>query len=171
MLNQLNHPDRKIWTVEDPVRITQPGIRQVEVNVKGNVSIPDTVQTVLKADPDVVMISDLKGREATDVAIEAALSGRLVMSALHTSNAVESIERILDLGVDKMDFADSLIGVLTQRLIKTLCISCKKPYQPEKDELEHMATEYCKQISEGFTRKDPTILTVKKQINEWKERF
>lgn len=171
LLNHLNQPDRKIWTAEDPVRITQPGIRQVDVNDNAKVSFADAVKSFLNADPDIIMISDMRDPETAKIAIEAALTGQMVMSTLHTSNAAESLARMLDMGMDRFNFADALLGVLTQRLVRTLCISCKKPYRPEKKELVYLASEYCREMSDDGSRKDPTNAAIKQQISEWEEKF
>jgi len=143
MLGYINTPARKIWTVEDPVEITQPGLRQVQVNNKIGLSFASVVHSFLRADPDVIMVGEMRDQETTKAAIEASLTGHLVLSTLHTNTAPESVTRLLDLGMDPFNFADSLLAVLAQRLAKSLCAKCKQAYIPDAQELELLLTEYC----------------------------
>ena len=127
VLNYLNGPERKIWTAEDPVEITQPGLRQVEVNDKVGMTFA-TLRCArsLRADPDIIMVGEMRDHETASTAVEASLTGHLVLSTLHTNSAAESIVRLLDMDMDPFNFADAMIGVLSQRLTRTLCTSCKK---------------------------------------------
>lgn len=143
MLGDINTPARKIWTVEDPVEITQPGLRQVQVNNKIGLSFANVIRSFLRADPDVIMVGEMRDQETTKAAIEASLTGHLVLSTLHTNTAPESVTRLLDLGMDPFNFADALLAVLSQRLAKSLCAKCKQAYTPDANELDLLLTEYC----------------------------
>lgn len=142
LLGYINTPERKIWTAEDPVEITQAGLRQVQVNAKIGWTFASAMRSFLRADPDVIMVGEMRDEETTKIGIEASLTGHLVLSTLHTNSAPESVTRMLDLGMDPFNFADALLGVLAQRLAKSLCPKCKQSYTPKKAELETLATEY-----------------------------
>ena len=142
LLGHINTPKRKIWTVEDPVEISQPGLRQVQVNTKIDLTFASVIRSFLRADPDVIMIGEMRDQETTKIAIEASLTGHLVLSTLHTNTAPESVVRLLDLGMDPFNFADALLAVLAQRLLKTLCTKCKQPYVPETQELDALLSEF-----------------------------
>lgn len=142
LLSHINKPERKIWTAEDPVEITQKGLRQVQVNPKIGWSFAEAMRSFLRADPDVIMVGEMRDEETTKIGIEASLTGHLVLSTLHTNSAPESITRMLDLGMDPFNFADALLGILAQRLAKSLCDKCKVAYTPTADELHTLAEEY-----------------------------
>lgn len=142
LLGHINTPDRKIWTAEDPVEITQAGLRQVQVNAKIGWTFAGAMRSFLRADPDVIMVGEMRDQETTKIGIEASLTGHLVLSTLHTNSAPESIVRMLDLGMDPFNFADALLAILAQRLAKTLCPKCKEAYTPEDSEIEELALEY-----------------------------
>jgi len=143
VLRQLNTPDVKIWTAEDPVEITQPGLRQVQVQPKIDWTFAGAMRAFLRADPDVIMVGEMRDAETTKIGIEASLTGHLVLSTLHTNSAAESIVRMLDMGMDPFNFADALIGILSQRLARKLCSSCKRPRVLSDEELMDLAGEYC----------------------------
>ena len=143
LLGYINSPKRKIWTAEDPVEITQAGLRQVQVNPKIGWTFATAMRSFLRADPDVIMVGEMRDEETTKVAIEASLTGHLVLSTLHTNSAAESVVRLLDLGMDPFNFADALQAVLAQRLVKSLCPQCKESYDAEHSEIEDLAHEYC----------------------------
>ncbi len=164
VLNYLNGTERKIWTAEDPVEITQPGLRQVEVNDKVGMTFAAAMRAFLRADPDIIMVGEMRDHETASTAVEASLTGHLVLSTLHTNSAAESIIRLLDM--DPFNFADAMIGVLSQRLTKTLCTSCKKPYVPEARELEFLAAEYCSEAIPDGSRSAATDEEVAAQIED-----
>jgi type II secretory ATPase GspE/PulE/Tfp pilus assembly ATPase PilB-like protein len=141
-LNVINTAERKIWTAEDPVEITQRGLRQVQVNSKIGFNFAAAMRSFLRADPDVIMVGEIRDRETAEIGIEASLTGHLVLSTLHTNSAVETITRLLEMGMDPFNFADALLGVLAQRLARTICGSCKEPYHPTKEELDGLAYGY-----------------------------
>ena len=141
-LNAINVPSRKIWTAEDPVEVTQSGLRQVQVNPKIGFNFAAAMRSFLRADPDVIMVGEIRDHETAEVAVEASLTGHLVLSTLHTNSAVETVTRLLEMGIDRFNFADSLLGVLAQRLARTLCVECKESYHPPKDEYDALAGGY-----------------------------
>jgi len=145
VLKFLNTPDTKIWTAEDPVEITQKGLRQVQVNRKAGLDFAAVMKAFLRADPDIIMVGEMRDKETTATGIEASLTGHLVFATLHTNSAPESIIRLLDMGMDPFNFSDALLGILAQRLAKRLC-SCKQPYTPESAELTAFLREYCEEL-------------------------
>jgi type II secretory ATPase GspE/PulE/Tfp pilus assembly ATPase PilB-like protein len=143
VLGHINTPETKIWTAEDPVEITQKGLRQVQVNRKAGLDFATLMRAFLRADPDVIMVGEMRDAETAAVGIEASLTGHLVLSTLHTNSAPESIVRLLDMGMDPFNFADALLGVLAQRLARRLCPSCREAYHPDEAEITHLLDEYC----------------------------
>ncbi len=141
-LSYLNKPDRKIWTAEDPVEITQDGLRQVQVNPKIGFGFHDALRSFLRADPDVIMIGEMRDSETAKIAIEASLTGHLVFSTLHTNSAPETVVRLIEMGMDPYNFADALLGVVAQRLARKLCSKCREHYHPEKEEYENLVRAY-----------------------------
>ncbi|NTV11256.1 MAG: Flp pilus assembly complex ATPase component TadA, partial [Zoogloea sp.] len=146
ILSYINTPETKIWTAEDPVEITQKGLRQVQVNRKAGIDFATMMRAFLRADPDVIMVGEMRDHETVSVGIEASLTGHLVFSTLHTNNAPESVVRLLDMGMDPFNFADALLGVLAQRLAKRLCTECRQEYRPSEDEIRLLLDEYCEDL-------------------------
>ncbi len=142
-LSYINTPERKIWTAEDPIEITQHGLRQVQVNPKIGWTFAGALRSFLRLDPDVIMVGEMRDAETVKIGLEASLTGHLVLSTLHTNSAVESVVRLLDMGADPFQFSDALLGVLAQRLARRLCPECRTPYAPATDELRALAQEYC----------------------------
>lgn len=142
VLKHINTDERKIWTAEDPVEITQEGLRQVQVHPKIGFTFAAAMRAFLRADPDVIMIGEMRDKETADIAIEASLTGHLVLSTLHTNSAVETVTRLLDMGCDSFNFADSMLGILAQRLCKTICTACKEVYQPSRQEYDELVCGY-----------------------------
>ena len=145
VLKFLNTPDTKIWTAEDPVEITQKGLRQVQVNKKAGLDFATVMKAFLRADPDIIMVGEMRDKETTGIGIEASLTGHLVFATLHTNSAPESITRLLDMGMDPFNFSDALLGILAQRLAKRLC-GCRQTYTPEAAELTSFLREYCEEL-------------------------
>ena len=141
-LHEINKPDRKIWTAEDPVEITQYGLRQVQVQSKIGFDFAAAMRAFLRADPDVIMVGEMRDFETAKTGVEASLTGHLVFSTLHTNSAPETIVRLLDMGIDPLNFADALLGILAQRLVRTLCKKCKEPYHPDRVEYEDIVQSY-----------------------------
>ncbi|MFC1844681.1 ATPase, T2SS/T4P/T4SS family [Thermodesulfobacteriota bacterium] len=138
----INKPERKIWTAEDPVEITQVGLRQLQVNLKAGPTFAQAMRAFLRADPDVIMVGEMRDHETVKMGIEASLTGHLVFSTLHTNSAPETITRLIDMGMDPFNFADALLGILAQRLTRILCPDCKEPYHPDKIEFDHIRDLY-----------------------------
>ena len=153
-LAALNTRDRKIWTAEDPVEITQRGLRQVQVNAKIGFPFAAALRAFLRADPDVIMVGEIRDRETAEIALEAALTGHLVLSTLHTNSTVETITRLLDLGMDPFTFADALLGVMAQRLARTLCPQCKESYHPSPEDYTALAQGYDPEAFAQFAMPD-----------------
>jgi type II secretory ATPase GspE/PulE/Tfp pilus assembly ATPase PilB-like protein len=141
-LRYINKPEVKIWTAEDPVEITQEGLRQVQVHPKIGLNFAAAMRSFLRADPDIIMVGEMRDRETLSTGIEASLTGHLVFSTLHTNSAPETITRMLDMGMDPFNFADALLGILAQRLVRTLCEDCKEAYHPSKEEFDSMVRAY-----------------------------
>jgi type II secretory ATPase GspE/PulE/Tfp pilus assembly ATPase PilB-like protein len=141
-LHEINKPDRKIWTAEDPVEITQQGLRQVQVQPKIGFDFAAAMRSFLRADPDVIMVGEMRDFETAKIGIEASLTGHLVFSTLHTNSAPETIVRLLDMGIDPLNFADALLAILAQRLVRTLCIRCREPYHPNRNEYDEIMMSY-----------------------------
>ncbi|EAR62373.1 GspE/PulE family protein [Neptuniibacter caesariensis] len=142
LLATLNTPERKIWTAEDPVEITQPGLQQVQIQPKTGFTFAAALRSFLRADPDIILIGEMRDQETAHAAVEASLTGHLVLSTLHTNSAPETITRLLDLGIDPVSFSDALLGVLAQRLVRTLCPSCRKPYKASTEEIAFLKRRY-----------------------------
>lgn len=141
-LHHINRPDRKIWTAEDPVEITQYGLRQVQVQPKIGFDFAAAMRSFLRADPDIIMVGEMRDFETAKTGVEASLTGHLVFSTLHTNSAPETIVRLLDMGIDPLNFADALLGILAQRLVRTLCKKCKEQYHPSKEEYDEIVESY-----------------------------
>lgn len=141
-LGHINTPEKKIWTAEDPVEITQYRLRQVQVNPKIGLTFASAMRAFLRADPDVIMVGEMRDNETARMGIEASLTGHLVLSTLHTNSAPETITRLIDMGIDAFNFADALRGILAQRLVGTLCPQCKMSYHPDQAEYDHIKQLY-----------------------------
>ena len=146
ILGHLNTPERKIWTAEDPVEITQRGLRQVQINRKAGMDFATVMRAFLRADPDVIMVGEMRDHETVSIGIEASLTGHLVLSTLHTNSAPESVIRLLDMGMDPFNFSDALLGVLAQRLARRLCPSCREPYLADETEVDELCVEYASEL-------------------------
>ncbi|MBU0499494.1 MAG: Flp pilus assembly complex ATPase component TadA [Gammaproteobacteria bacterium] len=165
VLRELNTAERKIWTVEDPVEITQTGLRQLQVNPQINLTFANAMRAFLRADPDIIMVGEMRDAETISTAIEASLTGHMVFSTMHTNSAPESITRLLDMGMDPFNFADALVGVLAQRLTRRLCPECKTAYRPEPAEIDALLREYC----HDFKFSDPA--EAERLIGETRQRW
>jgi type II secretory ATPase GspE/PulE/Tfp pilus assembly ATPase PilB-like protein len=141
-LGYINKIETKIWTAEDPVEITQKGLRQVQVQSKIGFDFAAAMRAFLRADPDVIMVGEMRDKETTSIGIEASLTGHLVFSTLHTNSAPESITRLLDMGMDPFNFSDAILGILAQRLARTMCKNCKEPFHPTQEEYDELIREF-----------------------------
>ncbi|WP_242394499.1 type II secretion system ATPase GspE [Anaeromyxobacter oryzisoli] len=133
-LAQINSPDLNILTIEDPVEIPLKGVGQVQVNPKIELTFANGLRSFLRQDPDVIMVGEIRDLETADIAIQASLTGHLVLSTVHTNDAAGAITRLVDMGVQPFLVASSLVGVLAQRLVRVLCPECKRPYVPTAEE-------------------------------------
>ncbi|MCX7627979.1 MAG: ATPase, T2SS/T4P/T4SS family [Methylophilaceae bacterium] len=170
-LGYINTPETKIWTAEDPVEITQKGLRQVQVNKKAGLDFATVMKAFLRADPDVIMVGEMRDKETVSTGIEASLTGHLVFATLHTNSAPESIIRLLDMGMDPFNFADALLGILAQRLAKRLCGDCKEAYTPDANELKSMLNEYCLELKNTSTWKKDPDAAYKGIYQEWVKNY
>ncbi len=148
ILGYINKPERKIWTAEDPVEITQKGLRQVQMLNKIGLDFARAMKSFLRGDPDVIMVGEMRDSETCAIGLEASLTGHLVFSTLHTNSAPETITRLLDMGMNPLNFADALLLIVAQRLVRTLCKKCKEDYHPDQEEFDSLAAEY----GEGFEK-------------------
>ena len=170
ILKYLNRVDTKIWTAEDPVEITQKGLRQVQINVKAGLTFPAIMRSFLRADPDIIMVGEMRDKETTSIGIEASLTGHLVLATLHTNSAPESVIRLLDMGMDPFNFSDALLGVLAQRLAKRLC-KCKEPHIASDQEINSLLLEYCEELNNIDRFKANPEASRQEILNHWKEQY
>jgi type II secretory ATPase GspE/PulE/Tfp pilus assembly ATPase PilB-like protein len=165
-LGYINQPNRKLWTAEDPIEITQPGLRQVQVNPKIDWTFAKALRSFLRADPDVIMVGEIRDRETAQVAIEASLTGHLVMSTLHTNSAPETVTRLLDMGMDPFNFADALLGVLAQRLVRRVCTHCRTGHDATAEEVDELLRDHLHALRAVEPRPSEDEV-----LAEWKKRF
>ncbi len=144
-LGYINKPGIKIWTAEDPVEITQPGLRQVQCQFKIGLDFARIMRAFLRADPDVIMIGEMRDKETASIAVEASLTGHMVFSTLHTNNAPETVIRLLDMGINPLNFSDAFQAVLAQRLARLLCKNCRKKYHPSDEDINVIKKLYGKE--------------------------
>ena len=171
VLKFLNTPDTKIWTAEDPVEITQKGLRQVQMNPKAGLTFAMAMRAFLRADPDVIMVGEMRDKETVSTGIEASLTGHLVLATLHTNSAPESIIRLLDMGMDPFNFSDALLGILAQRLAKRLCAKCKKPHAATAEEITLLLNEYCAELANTNIWKENPEAAQNAILEEWRAAF
>ena len=170
ILKHLNKVDTKIWTAEDPVEITQKGLRQVQINRKAGIDFALVMRAFLRADPDIIMVGESRDKETVSMGVEASLTGHLVFSTLHTNSAPESITRLLDMGMDPFNFADALLGILAQRLAKKLC-DCKESYVPNGSELKKFLAEYAEELRHSKAWKADYEGETQKLLDQWVETY
>uniref|UniRef100_C6DY88 Putative phytochrome sensor protein n=1 Tax=Geobacter sp. (strain M21) TaxID=443144 RepID=C6DY88_GEOSM len=157
----INTPQTKIWTAEDPIEITQKGLRQVQVNAKIGFTFATALRAFLRADPDVIMVGEMRDEETASIGVESSLTGHLVFSTLHTNSAPETVTRLLDMGLDPFSFSDGLLCILAQRLARRLCGACKESYRPAEEELKEIAAEYG-EAEFAALKMDPSAITLSK---------
>ena len=165
VVRDINTAGRKIWTAEDPIEITQEGLRQVQVNPRIGWTFAAAMRTFLRADPDVIMIGEMRDEETARIAIEASLTGHLVLSTLHTNSAPESIARLLEIGLDPFNFSDSLLAILAQRLVRRLCPACRQAQVASPDALTALASQYL----ESGTGNSPEARQA--QVARWRQQY
>jgi len=140
-LQLLNHPARVCMTIEDPVEYQVRGIRQIEVRPKSGLTFARGLRTILRSDPDVLLVGEIRDEETARIAVQAAMTGHLVLTSLHTQNAASSIERLTDMGVEPSLLSAALTCIVAQRLARRLCLECRKPYTPSAEELEELEAD------------------------------
>ncbi|GAB4396257.1 MAG: ATPase, T2SS/T4P/T4SS family [Rhodoferax sp.] len=165
VLRFLNTPERKIWTAEDPVEITQPDLRQVQINPAIDWTFAKALRAFLRADPDVIMVGEIRDEETAQMAIEASLTGHLLLSTLHTNSAAETITRLTDMGMNPFNFADSLLAVLAQRLVRRLCPKCVKPEPAPQAWIDELVDDYRSAFPEGVRPAHDAVLA------QWQTQF
>ena len=165
VLQELNTPDRKIWTAEDPIEITNPDLRQIQVNVKAGLTFASALRTFLRADPDVIMVGEVRDRETAQMCLEASLTGHMVLSTLHTNSATETVVRLLDMGIDPFSLADSLVAVVAQRLVRRLCPRCAVSGPADEQDVRELAQEFLSYYPEDM-RPD-----MDSTLDAWRARY
>jgi type II secretory ATPase GspE/PulE/Tfp pilus assembly ATPase PilB-like protein len=153
ILKYINIPERIIWTAEDPVEITQMGLQQVQVKPQIGFDFSAALRAFLRADPDVIMIGEIRDHDTAEISIKASLTGHLLFSTLHTNSAAETITRMLDLGTDSFSFADAILGVLSQRLVRRLCVNCKTSRPASEDEMTDLQQMYGKDFFDDYVER------------------
>ncbi len=167
VLNELNTKDRKIWTAEDPVEIVQSRLCQVQVNSKIGMTFATVLRSFLRADPDVIMIGEMRDHETAQIALEASMTGHLVLSTLHTNSSSETVARLLDLGIDHYNLSDALLAILAQRLARKLCTACAKREEASVSDIEDLANEYY----QSAHSRQPALAERNDIIHEWRDKF
>lgn len=165
VISDINTAGRKIWTAEDPIEITQSGLRQVQMNPRIGWTFAAAMRTFLRADPDVIMIGEMRDEETARIAVEASLTGHLVLSTLHTNSAPESIARLLEIGIDPFNFSDSLLAILAQRLVRRLCTACRQAVPADMARLDELAEQYLASTSDSGPEARAT------QIARWRSAY
>jgi type II secretory ATPase GspE/PulE/Tfp pilus assembly ATPase PilB-like protein len=167
VLKELNTEERKIWTAEDPVEIVQPNLCQVQINSKIGMTFATVLRSFLRADPDVIMIGEMRDHETAQIALEASMTGHLVLSTLHTNSASETVARLLDLGIDAYNLSDALLAILAQRLARKLCTACARREEASAGDIEDLANEYYQSAHSS----PPTLAERNDIIQGWRENF
>ena len=176
LLNHVNTDDKKTWTVEDPVEITQERLSQVAVNLamteeSDRLTFARALRAFLRANPDIIMVGEMRDQETARIAVEASLTGHLVLSTLHTNSAAESVTRLLDMGLDPFLFGDALLGVLAQRLARRLCSACKVARQPGEEEVKALLREYAAPLEQTAAWRQDARAAYKQLYEHWRTRF
>ncbi len=148
-LNLINEPARNILTIEDPIEYQLPGVSQVQVNPKADMTFASSLRSFLRQDPDVIMVGEIRDRETAEVAIQAALTGHLIFSTLHTNDAPGAVARLLDMGLESFLVASSLAGIVAQRLVRLICPKCKETYQPAPHVVRETPLEGASKLARG----------------------
>lgn len=149
VLQELNKIDRNIITVEDPVEYRINGINQTQVNVKAGLTFASGLRSILRQDPDIIMIGEIRDQETAQIAVRAAITGHLVLSTLHTNDTLATVSRLMDMGIEPYLITSSVVGIMAQRLVKKICTSCKHPYEPTFKEKRILGLENGHTIYKG----------------------
>jgi general secretion pathway protein E len=148
-LNELNGPERNILTVEDPVEYQMAGIGQMQVRPKIDLTFANCLRHILRQDPDIIMIGEIRDRETAEIAIQASLTGHLVLSTLHTNDAASAVTRLTDMGIEPYLISSTVVGVMAQRLVRVICPDCKEPYEPQPGTVSWSELQ---QVAQGFVK-------------------
>jgi type IV pilus assembly protein PilB len=149
LLSEKNTPETNIITVEDPVEIRIPGLNQVQVNAKAGMTFASGLRSILRQDPDIILVGEIRDGETAEIAMRAAITGHLVFSTIHTNDAVSSINRLIDMGLEPYMVSSALVGVVAQRLVRRICTECRKPYDPDEYEMEKLKLEPGQKLYRG----------------------
>ena len=149
LLSEKNSPETNIITVEDPVEIRIPGLNQVQVNVKAGMTFASGLRSILRQDPDIILVGEIRDGETAEIAMRAAITGHLVFSTIHTNDAVSSINRLIDMGLEPYMVNSALVGVVSQRLVRRICTNCRESYDPDEYESELLRLEPGQKIYRG----------------------
>lgn len=147
LLKDLNREDKNIITIEDPVEFSMDGINQVNVNTKAGLTFASGLRSILRQDPDIVMLGEIRDSETAEIAVRAAITGHLVLSTIHTNDAPSSIVRLKDMGLAPYLVSSALVGIIAQRLIRKLCVECKEEYEASDYEKEILGVEKDKSLT------------------------
>ncbi|MEK9544002.1 MAG: ATPase, T2SS/T4P/T4SS family, partial [Luminiphilus sp.] len=146
-LSSINQSSRNILTIEDPIEYMLPGVGQTQVNTKVDMTFARGLRAILRQDPDVVMVGEIRDLETAEIAVQASLTGHLVLSTLHTNTAIGAVTRLQDMGVEPFLLSSSLLGVMAQRLVRLLCVHCREPHQPSTVELQTLGLTDGQQVT------------------------
>ena len=149
LLSEKNKPETNIITVEDPVEIKIPGLNQVQVNAKAGMTFASGLRSILRQDPDIILVGEIRDGETAEIAMRAAITGHLVFSTIHTNDAVSSINRLIDMGLEPYMVCSALVGVVSQRLVRRICTACRKQYDPTPYEMEKLHLEPGQKLYRG----------------------
>jgi type IV pilus assembly protein PilB len=151
-LGEINIPERNIMTIEDPVEYTFPSINQIQINEAAGITFAGGLRSILRQDPDVILVGEIRDAETARIAVQSALTGHFVLSSVHATDAASALHRLLDMGIEPFLVASSITGVLAQRLVRRVCTHCREPYQPPAEELALLAAIGGQAPAGGFVR-------------------
>jgi general secretion pathway protein E len=151
-LTRLNNRDKNIITVEDPIEYQLPGVGQIQVNPKIDMTFANGLRSILRQDPDIIMVGEIRDRETAEIAVQSALTGHMVFSTLHTNDAAGALTRLVEMGIEPFLAASSIVGIFAQRLIRSICPHCKEPHQPPEELLLEISSENPLQAGTTFYR-------------------
>jgi type IV pilus assembly protein PilB len=149
-LNEINSPDRNIMTIEDPVEYTFPSINQIQINEQAGVTFAGGLKSILRQDPDVILVGEVRDVETARIAVQSALTGHFVLSSVHATDSVSALHRLLDMGIETFLVASSVTAVVAQRLVRRICTYCRVPYQPTMEELAFLSAVGGRMPDQGF---------------------
>jgi len=148
-LQELNQSTRNIITIEDPVEYRMEGINQVQVNTKAGLTFAAGLRAILRQDPDIIMIGEIRDTETAEIAVRASITGHLVLSTMHTNDSASTVTRLLDMGIEPYLVSSSLVGVVSQRLVKKICENCQTVYEPNEVEKELLGLQEDRLLRRG----------------------